>query len=251
MVPVWKKLISAVEARSLAQCNLVLGGNDDYEITLFGPERLDEKYYQGVWKQYCNVPGECRPLKMVKLQDRCFESRLSYSHLLSSKEFYRIFGDFDYVLIHQLDAWVFSDELGGWCDRGYDFVGAPWCHLCRLDKGGDCSPYRSESFVGNGGLSLRKVSSFIEKLPYDSFDEAAFTEMLNEDVYISMIRGLRRPDCHEACKFSVETNARSLIAEVNGGKLPFGFHGLQVYDPELFEKLCNETFKGKDMACRQ
>jgi len=250
LIPVWKRFLNAAEVRSFAQCKLILGGNEDYEIILFGPERLDEKYYQEIWKRYCCFgidDGKIPQLRIVKFQDRCFESRLSYSHLLSSKEFYRNFTDFKYILIYQLDAWVFSDELGKWCDDGYDLVGAPWCHLCRLGNDGDCSKYHSSQFVGNGGLSLRNVESFIDKLPYETFDEAMYNESISEDIYVSMIREFLRPSCMEACKFSVETNAKKLIDEVNGGKLPFGFHGLQVYDGELFEKLCGETFKGKDM----
>ena len=250
LIPVWKRFLNAAEVRSFAQCKLVLGENEDYEIVLFGPERLDEKYYQEIWKRYCcfgTDDDKIPTIRIVKFQDRCFESRLSYSHLLSSKEFYRNFTDFKYILIYQLDAWVFSDELGKWCDYEYDLVGAPWCHLCRLGKDGDCSKYRSSQFVGNGGLSLRNVESFIDKLPYETFDEAMYNESITEDIYVSMIREFLRPSCMEACRFSVETNAKKLIEKVNGGNLPFGFHGLQVYDGELFEKLCDETFKGKDM----
>lgn len=249
LIPVWKRFINEMELRSFAQCNFVLGENSDYEIMLFGPERLDERYYQEIWKRYCCdgiEENKVNLIKIIKFPDRCFESRLSYSHLLSSKDFYRNFSNFKYVLIYQLDAWVFSDELGKWCDYDYDIVGAPWCHLCRLGKNDDCSKYCSSQFVGNGGLSLRKVESFIEKLPYESFDDAMYNETINEDIYISMIRDFVRPSCKEACSFSVETNARKLINDFNEGNLPFGFHGLAAYDMELFEKLCKQTFKGND-----
>jgi hypothetical protein len=49
-----------------------------------------------------------------------------------------------------LDAFVFSDQLDEWCAMGYDYIGAPWIA-------------KDKSFhflgVGNGGLSLRKISS--------------------------------------------------------------------------------------------
>ena len=247
VIPVWKRYLSLEEFRSMIQCVNVLGGNEAYEMMLLCPERINEGYYTEIWSRYCTKDGKPVPLGILKADDRYFESRLSYSHLLSSKDFYRNFERFGYMLIYQLDAWVFSDELGKWCDMEYDLVGAPWCHLCRMDREEDCSQYVSSNFVGNGGLSLRKISSFVKHLPYDTFDDASYSDTLSEDVYISLIRHFLRPSCREASRFSVETNARRLIYEVNKGELPFGFHGLQVYDRELFDRLCNETFRRKDL----
>ena len=102
-----------------------------------------------------------------------------------------------------------------------------------------------KSFVGNGGLSLRKVRTMAEKLPYDTFDDALYNESLNEDTYIGLCGNvIKRPICSVAAKFSVETNASALIGTYG---LPFGFHGLNVYDNALFEKLTSETFKGKEI----
>ena len=30
------------------------------------------------------------------------------------------------MLIYQLDAYVFKDELLNWANKGYDYIGAPW-----------------------------------------------------------------------------------------------------------------------------
>jgi hypothetical protein len=43
-----------------------------------------------------------------------------------SEEFYQAFTDFEFMLIYQLDAFVFRDELADWCRSGYEYIGAPW-----------------------------------------------------------------------------------------------------------------------------
>ena len=63
------------------------------------------------------------------------------------------------MLIYQLDACVFRDELKYWCEKKYDYIGAPifWA-------------YNSNKFsnkvagIGNGGFSLRKISYCLKML---------------------------------------------------------------------------------------
>ena len=243
-VPVWKVVLGLDEVKSLVQCRCVLGGNANYEIVLFGPKRLDWNYYRSLWSA-CPCGDRDEP-EIAVFDDRCFESRDAYSRLLSAKDFYGRFSGYGHVLLYQLDAWVFRDELSEWCDAGYDYVGAPWCHLCRMGKGG-CSGYESTGFVGNGGLSLRNVKSFVNALPYDTFDDVVYAQGMNEDLYVSMVGGLRKPPCSEAARFSVEANAAWLIDNRLGGNLPFGFHGLRVYDGGLFDDLVAKTFAGSEV----
>ena len=49
-----------------------------------------------------------------------------YNRMMLSEEFYASFPDTEYILICHTDAWIFRDELGDWCRRGYDCVAAPW-----------------------------------------------------------------------------------------------------------------------------
>lgn len=88
---------------------------------------------------------------------RFFGSAQAHGRLLLSEGFYRAFLDYEYILIVHLDALVFGDELIDWCRRGYDFIGAPW--LISPD-----TPHITESKVGNGGFSLRRVRSFLRVL---------------------------------------------------------------------------------------
>ena len=61
--------------------------------------------------------------------------------------------------MYQLDCLVFSDRLEEWCGLDLDYIGAPW--IQHKD-----APYAGmpeyEGKVGNGGLSLRKIESFLK-----------------------------------------------------------------------------------------
>jgi len=87
-----------------------------------------------------------------------FRSERGYNSLLLSRKFYRAFRYYEFILIYQLDCLVFSGNLDCWCDKGWDYVGAPWFPAFAEDT--------SKGFlaVGNGGFSLRKVSSAIQVL---------------------------------------------------------------------------------------
>jgi hypothetical protein len=88
-----------------------------------------------------------------------FESTGSYSKLMLSVRFYVAFMRFKYILIHQLDCFIFRDELESWVKKGYSYIGAPWL------KGYDqAMPDDPVIGVGNGGLSLRNVSDHLRVL---------------------------------------------------------------------------------------
>lgn len=93
----------------------------------------------------------------MRFDDAYFRSQYTYSALLLSRAFYEAFAAYDFILIYQLDALVFSDRLLEWCDRGYDYVGAPWVP-------GAHTPRHRVPAVGNGGLSLRNVRASLAVL---------------------------------------------------------------------------------------
>ncbi len=89
-----------------------------------------------------------------------FRCRICYSALLTSKQFYRAFEEYEYILIYQTDCLVFRDELMEWCARGYDYVSAPWIK----EVMGPVLDWAEGDAVGNGGFSLRKVKSHLRVL---------------------------------------------------------------------------------------
>lgn len=144
IIPVYKSTLTDAEICSLRQCLRVLGGHD---IRLIGPPELELDTYQKHFDDF-----------QLPLQSERFDSSYSadvkgYNRLMLSPCFYERFAAWEYMLIYQLDAYVFKDELDIWCAKGYDYIGAPWMKLNRkLD----------EENSGNGGFSLRRIPAFID-----------------------------------------------------------------------------------------
>lgn len=61
----------------------------------------------------------------VPMADEHFVSVDSYNEMMLSPDFYRRFQVYDFMLIYQLDAFVFRDELDEWVAKDYDYIGAP------------------------------------------------------------------------------------------------------------------------------
>jgi hypothetical protein len=139
-IPVYKPAPDRLEALSLARCAAVLGR---HPVVFFGPRSLDYAAYRAA------VPGAT----VAGFADRFFRSLAGYSELLVTPAFYEAFAGYDFLLLYQLDAFVFADNLLAWCERGYDYIGAPWQDEVGQWKG-----------VGNGGFSLRKVGPCLEVL---------------------------------------------------------------------------------------
>jgi hypothetical protein len=147
-IPVYSPNLTETQQLSLSRCASVLGR---HPTVFFGPVSLDFRHYTRT------APAA----SVVRFDDRFFASLEAYSELLLSREFYWTFSDYEFLLIHQLDAFVFRDDLHEWCTRAYDYVGAPW-----LD---DTLGWLG---VGNGGFSLRKVSSFLRVLESTAREDA-------------------------------------------------------------------------------
>lgn len=95
-------------------------------------------------------------LLAMAVPDACLGSIASYNNLMLQAWFYRLFAEWTYILIFQLDAWVLGEDLAAWLQRGYSYIGAPWTgHL------GDDTP---DVGVGNGGFSLRRVDHMIRAI---------------------------------------------------------------------------------------
>lgn len=203
-----------------------------------------------------------------------FGSAEAHSKLLLSRTFYEAFIDYEYILIYHLDALVFSDSLEEWCQKGYDYVAAPWI------KHKD-APYAGmpefEGKIGNGGFSLRRIRSFLQvinskryyvdpddywrrfcanksafsrivNLPRKHLVRAPFinnarTEIARRIKVEDMFWANRGPHYYEpfslapidvALKFAFECVPRHCYA-LNNRELPFGCHAWERYDREFWE----------------
>ena len=101
----------------------------------------------------------------IRFPDTSFTSIKQYDQLLLSRSFYEPFRAYEFILIYQLDCLVFFDALEEWCERDYDYIGAPWFQ----DKQ---EASLGLSRVGNGGFSLRRVQRFL-----DVIDSIRYTQI--------------------------------------------------------------------------
>ena len=89
----------------------------------------------------------------VRFPDKYFTYPYGYNRMLLRRRFYDQFCNFDFMLIYQLDCVVFRNELNHWANKGYDYIGSPWF----VDEAGKAVELPQS--VGNGGFSLRKIST--------------------------------------------------------------------------------------------
>jgi hypothetical protein len=184
-------------------------------------------------------------LRFESFDDAFFRGISGYNRLMMSDTFYERFADKEYLLIFQLDAYAFRDDLDIWTAEGYDYVGAPWLKR-RLYKlpivsqwlwlKGRVKKWRHKPSkqmlydrVGNGGLSLRRVSAFRRVLReqrdrVDYYLQQKRHHLYNEDVFWSVEpKGFRYPTAHRALLFSFDKYP-AYCFKLTGGTLPMGCH---------------------------
>lgn len=246
LIPVYKELnaLSAYERLSFDQCISILKA---YTIILVKPGSLNVQEYL----------HEEPKLKIQEFDDHYFKSIKGYNALLLHPSFYQRFLDHTFILIYQLDAFVFFDALLSWTKAGYDYIGAPWlahshslnkeekkdfdkkvrtAYILNQKKENSHLPSDWQFFnkVGNGGFSLRRTRLFfsiaIEMKEMTEYylangEHAAF----NEDVFWSLEvnrtkRRLKIPGFKKAALFSLESQVL-LGFQYNKLSYPFGCHG--------------------------
>lgn len=217
VVPIYKRELSCFENISLQQLFNVLGGM--YDIFFVAPETLGSTF---------NIASA----HMRFFPDEYFVSVEAYSKLLLTAGFYDRFEEYEYILIYQLDAFVFEDKLKFFCELGYDYIGAPW--LSGFIE--DTPLGRKVIRVGNGGLSLRKVKSCRDVLLKEKILLKLY-EKRNEDVFFAMCANdtFKVAPLEVALSFSFEREVQNCYQK-NNYQLPFGCHAWEKYDLKFWEK---------------
>jgi hypothetical protein len=132
-----KEELSTYEKISLTQCIKVLSRR---QVWMVVPDDLNTDLIQASFSS----------IKILRVKSSYLSNYRNFNRFKINPFLYEYFSDYQYLLYYELDAFVFSDQLDEWCAMGYDYIGAPWIA-------------KDKSFhflgVGNGGLSLRKISS--------------------------------------------------------------------------------------------
>ena len=225
VIPIYKENPTEIEKSSLIQCCKVLG---KHNFSLVCPSSLNVDAYIAVLKEYGIKFG------VVEFDRQYFTGIRGYNLLMLNADFYTRFAKYDFMLIYQLDAWVFGDDLDYWCDQGFDFIGAPWRRFDFLRN----RLHILESGV-NGGFSLRKIGSFINILNVSGNDKKILDRYLlggrNEDGFFSTYaakidHSFKVAPSDVAMRFSFEQKPAELF-RLMGNALPFGCHAWRKYDP--------------------
>lgn len=91
-----------------------------------------------------------------------FESPLTYNKLLIQEAFWKMFSDFQYMLIVQQDVLLFRDELSYWCNKGFDYIGAPW--LNGFGGNNQIPVEQMPNFFGCSELEARALHIYLKKV---------------------------------------------------------------------------------------
>lgn len=219
VIPVYRKNLVFFEQAAFMQCIRILG--QKYDIFLVAPFGLDLTEY----KLLC--PGY--KVREKRFSKEFFQSIESYNQLCERWEFYESFKDYEYMLIYQLDCWIFADNLEYFISLNYDYIGAPWIGLNTDENSAGLTK------CGNGGFSLRRIEKFIEicKKHENEIDDISVAE----DVFFCnrCEAELKISPVEVGREFSFEV-APSLLFKMNNNKLPMGCHKPYLFDFKTFWK---------------
>lgn len=229
VIPVYKKKLSLTEQASLLQVQKIWG---KYPRVFMAPEGLDFDY--GPMMDGFTVE---------RFPSMYFKGVTGYSILLLTPAFYERFQEYEYMQIYQLDAFVFYDALPKYCAAGYDYIGAPvrW-------YGPHWHAIGTE--VGNGGFSLRRVSSCLRMVRQLEEQEGkvplytAFSAC--EDMFFGYC-GTRPeldfhvPDTSYAVRYAVQDNVRHAYQRLAKGEIPMGCHGWSKSYYPVWEELIRQA----------
>ena len=156
VTPIWRNFLETDEILRLRHS---LGNNSVFDHFFVGPGNLN---YKKIIKLFPKS-------EVVTFAPNYFKSIGSYNNFMLSPKLYKYFDSFEYLLICQTDA-ILLQDISPILKLNYDYIGAPWdgcfevvkftnrlyanSRVCRL------LPH-TKVYIGNGGLSLRKVSSFL------------------------------------------------------------------------------------------
>lgn len=214
---------------------------------------------------------------VIRFDARFFTYPYGYNRLLLRKGFYQALEGHSFVLIFQLDCMALHGGLEAWVDKGYDYVGAPWFMdgerrrgECPLSVGNGGLSLRNverakevlRTPIRRGAMFPKPPGNVPQPKGMEWFwwnvrrrmrqhlgmwtvEDEVENFFENEDVFWSFIApsvcpSWRVADVAEALDFAMEENPK-LCVELNGGRVPLGFHAWTKFDRAYVEGLMKEA----------
>lgn len=249
VVPMCRSVLSDEDKKSLDRLVSVLG---EFAVTVACPEGMD----------VAEVEVRYPSFGFERFDSKLFAGQRVFNELLLSRDFYERFLEWDYILIHQSDSFVFRNELQQWCDKGYDYIGSPWLFeswhrsYIYLELSGLKSAYLrkmkgiddyniARGKVGDGGFSLRKTRAHYDFLNkhadiVDHYKSMSKYARYNEDVFWAVEpakngEDFKVPKPAEAVRFAF-AQYPDLAHQVTDYTLPFACRGFNDKESKAFWK---------------
>lgn len=234
LIPIYREVLTTDETFAVM---VSLENLTRYQVFWIAPQSLNTEYYEKKFQV-----GEIR-----RYADEYFSDTEGYSRLLVNKDFYRGFENHEFVLICQTDAIVLRPDLINWLELPYDYIGAPWpggySLRLKITEISNVEGINCTAFVGNGGLSLRRVEACIKLIDeYKSMSDEWTRHGHAEDLFFAFMGELSKsfvlPNIMTAARFSHDIQPE-FLQKLIGGETPLGIHAWAKYD----RKLCDSIIK--------
>jgi len=173
-------------------------------------------------------------INYIKYDDICFSSINAYNNmLLLSKNYYGDFcNDYDYMLIYQLDGYIFDNQLEYFLNKNYDFIGGYYLPLyTEFNKYNSYENIEEKHLLMNGGVSLKNIKFCIDCISnyYNDYLKGCefnnIHKYINEDTFFSMFYTIE-VNAIDAIKFSLNWAGAETHYAINNFEYPFCCHGI-------------------------
>ena len=245
IIPIYNIKPVESEIKSISRTLSVL---KDYDTYFIHPFLMDTSAYEEIIADSVNDEiGRKLNVHFKPFRKKYFKSNKTYSRLMLSDQFYRMFLEYEYMLIAQTDTYILNTEhtleefIEISREKKYDYWGAPWT------DGPFKKPYTlkdrfklpvvkhpEQVKVGNGGFSLRHVSNTCN-LVIRKKNLIDFYWRFNEDLFFSWFaidpdNRYNAASFEEALTFALEANMKE---EIEKGNIPFAVHAWEKHYPDM------------------
>ena len=233
--PIWKPRPTDAEVAFLKSTDEHSG---EIPRWFLSPHGIDLSFYRQNFPEW----------QVKQFPDAFFASVRTYSDWLTQPTFYRLFTEFEFVVICQLDA-VLVKSVTNINMKDTDYIGAPWLPPIKVLSPGNriyvaSGDERREGSwfvkrlgrslnVGNGGLSIRRVEAHLRAAEWLTVQiPERYRRNTLEDILFCALgprSGLRIAPLEDAQNVFMETGASGL----NEPPDVYGFHGLWRWNPTI------------------
>lgn len=232
IIPIYKLPLTNFE---MVNIDTTLENLKGHQVFIIAPDDLDIASLH----KHSNFSG------VERFNKNFFKSVSDYSRLMLSDELYMRFeSTYSHILVCQTDAVILKPELSSWLVKPYDYIGAPWRNGYEIKIKTNTIPIaegiQCKAYVGNGGLSLRRIDSCLRLFNEFKDIHANWIEHGHaEDLFFgftgSISKFFQLPNIMTAALFSHETDSDYFFKFI-GNQPPFGVHGFDKYSNSYIER---------------